>query len=197
MIDTSSDFGPAPLDAPAVYPGRWPGGPVEVTHDQVVPLRRPLDPLQKMGRTPVLAIGSNACPAQLQRKSLGDLVYLTPVTIRNHVIVYAGHLTRYGAVPATPMRWAGARSEVFIAWLTQGQQITMDQSENGNYQPVLIPTEAGPMAAYRAVTGILQDDAGHAIRLASVTTHGPNLPRAMTQAEVQDQVKGSQTLTLR
>lgn len=185
------------MDVPAVYPGRWPAGPVEVTATRVVPLPGPLDQLQRMGRTPLLAIGSNACPTQLQRKNLGELVYLTPVTIHNHVVVYAGHRTRYGAVPATLMRWAGARSEVFLTWLTEGQQIKMDLSENANYERVLIPTDAGPVAAYRAVTGILQDLTGRAIRLASVTASGSSLPRAMTQSEVHDQVKGSQTLTLR
>ena len=104
--------------------------------------------------------------------------------LRNHVVVYAGHTTRYGAVPATVLRWPGAHSCVFITWLTDTQQIQMDLSENTNYERVSLPTDEGVIPGYRALTGIFRGPGKKPVRLASVRTTGPALPPAMTQTEL-------------
>ncbi len=174
------DYGPAPLDVPEVYPGLWPRGAVTVVGVEVTPVPLPTD---TTGRSPVIALGSNANPAQLHRKRIGGVVLLTPTVLHNHLVVYAGHVTRYGAVPATVVRWPGARCEVFLSWLTPDQHRTMDDSEDGNYDRVMLPTDDGLRPGYRASTGTFRQ-AGQVVRLASVRARGPGLPPAMDQSQV-------------
>ena len=53
---------------------------------------------------PVLAAGSNASPEQLGRKLAGTSDFAIPLLhghVRGWSSVYSGHVTRYGAVPAT------------------------------------------------------------------------------------------------
>lgn len=175
-----SDYGPAPLDDPGVYPGTWPVGAVLVTGADVTPVPRRAD---TSGRTPVLAVGSNACPAQLHRKRLDGPVLLTPTVLRNHLVVHAGHVTSYGAVPATVVRWPGAACEVFLSWLTPAQHIQMDTSEDGNYDRVLLPTTEGMVPGYRARTGLFRH-LGRVVPLATVRSTGAGMPPAMTQLEI-------------
>ncbi len=178
-----ADYGPAPLDVPEVYPGLWPAGAVMVQGTKVTPVPLPAD---TTGLTPILAIGSNACPAQLHRKAMGS-VLLTPTVLRNHLVVYAAHVTSYGAVPATVLRWPGASSDVFISWLADDQHLRMDTSEGGNYDRVMLPTSAGLVPGYRAHTGLFCCE-GRPVRLAAVRAEGDGLPLALTQTEVLEKL---------
>lgn len=177
-----TDYEPAPIDQPMAYPGLWPTGPVMVAGDDVLPVG--VD-APTGDRVPILAVGSNACPAQIRRKALGGSVLLTPAVLRNHLVVYAGHQTTYGAVPATVIRWPGARCEVFLTWLTPLQHTAMDLTEGGNYHRVMLPTENGMVVGYRATTSLTRDTDGQPIRVAGIQAHGRGLPTALTQAQVQ------------
>ncbi|HUG83126.1 MAG TPA: hypothetical protein VMM13_01105 [Euzebya sp.] len=179
------DFGPAPLDEPNAYPGMWPTGAVMVDQDEVVPILSPLPALMsEQGRTAVMAYGANACPAQLARKELPGQVVLTPTVLRNHLVVYADHVTAYGAVPATVVRWPGASCSVFVLWLTPAQHLALDVTEGGRCDRVLLPTDHGLVVAYRARTGFTASAMRQPIRLAAVSCSGQGLPPAMSQAEL-------------
>ncbi len=55
----------APREEPLLYPGAWPAESGLLVGDRLLPLD---DHVTYEDRTPVLAIGSNACPAQLRHK---------------------------------------------------------------------------------------------------------------------------------
>ncbi|MEM7043105.1 MAG: hypothetical protein AAF543_09875 [Pseudomonadota bacterium] len=81
-------------------------------------------------RTPVIASGSNASPHRLAAK-FGDRedMPVTRATLRDFAVVFAGHFTAYGAIPATLCRHEGAVTEVWITWLTAAQLDVMHRSE--------------------------------------------------------------------
>jgi hypothetical protein len=86
------------------------------------------------GRTPVLAYGSNAAPAQLARKFDPTGTATIPVIqadIAGVDAVYSAHITRYGAVPATLARSASTTLHTFITWLSEDELSIMHESELG------------------------------------------------------------------
>lgn len=93
----------------------------------------PLRHLDGAGRLPVLAVGSNAAPEQLARKfAPGDGVGTIPVTIARlvgHDVVFAAHLTGYGACPATFVGCEQVVAHVHVTWLTRAQLERMDVTE--------------------------------------------------------------------
>ena len=148
--------------------------------DAVVPVPPSISTTDRIA---VLAIGSNANPAQIRRKGIAGEVLLLPTTLQNHLVVHAGHITTYGAVPATVVRWPQASCRVFVAWLTERQVADTTISEHGNYDLVDLPTDDGIIPGYRARSGELTDRTGWPIRLAAIEARGPGLPTEMTQAQ--------------
>ncbi|CAN5632421.1 hypothetical protein BH24ACT15_BH24ACT15_25170 [soil metagenome] len=130
-----------------------------------------------------MAVGSNACPAQLRRKELDEVV-LTPVSVHNHLVVYAGHTTSYGAVPSTITRWPGAACAVFLIWLSEQQHQALDVTEGGNYDRVLLPTDVGLMPGYRARSGLSVTPDGQPVPVDTVTISAEGLPQTMTQHQI-------------
>lgn len=91
------------------------------------------------GRTPMLAVGSNAAPSQLERKfsrpgfcAIDPEDFTVPV-LRANVpdvdVVYAARLASYGAVPATIITSPGATARVHVTWLTGAQLQRMNETE--------------------------------------------------------------------
>lgn len=177
------DYGPAPLDEPDAYPGTWPTGSVVVEGQSVTPFDASAAGLLA-GRTPIVAYGANACPAQLVRKALGGPVVLTPTTLRNHLVVYARQMSADGLLPGTVARWPGASTQVFLTWLTSHQQRLMDLSEGGAHHRVMLPTTDGLVAAYRSRTGFTLVGRRLPVRVAGIVSRGRSLPPAMTQSQV-------------
>jgi hypothetical protein len=141
-----TEFEPAPLDDWSSYPGRRTEYSFVFCGDHLRALDR-LDfdaELSVLGaapladRTPVLAYGSNACPAQLQRKyehaTCSPVIPMTRGWARNLAIGYSDHESRYGAVPATTIVSEGVYTEVFIGWLDAEQFVELDESEARNYE---------------------------------------------------------------
>lgn len=92
------------------------------------------------GRTPVLAYGSNAAPAQLARKfdSVGTAaIPVLQADIAGVDSIYSAHITRYGAVPATLARSPSTTLHTFITWLSEDELSIMHESELG--RPGLVP----------------------------------------------------------
>lgn len=92
--------------------------------------------VERDGRHPVLAAGSNQSPEQLNRK-YGDngIDAVIPVQrgrLHDFDVVYAGHLTAYGSVPATFQHSPRTVVDVFVLWLDDAQLARMHETE-GNY----------------------------------------------------------------
>ena len=84
-------------------------------------------------RVPVIAHGSNASPEQLARKFAdveGDVVIpVIKAWLDDHDVVYATHLTRYGAIPATLERSPGTSVELAVTFLSAPQLALMHDTE--------------------------------------------------------------------
>jgi hypothetical protein len=155
-------FGPPPLLEPTSYPGRRPGGSFLVTADRVHPLALQLgrrlglaridgeDPLSvvhldrflfKEGeatmdeRVGVLAIGSNAAPAQLAHKlaqaNISRVVPVTAVTVEGLGLAFGAIVGFYGVIPAAVRRVPGGRLATWMTWLDPEQCALLDRTEPG------------------------------------------------------------------
>jgi len=107
---------------------------------EVVPLDRLLGAVGAAtidGRSPVLAIGSNASPAQLLKKftlvGMSTVVPMTMVTTSGLGRAHSAHVSRAGYVPITPLRAREARSQFFVLWLDPAQVRALDLTEP-NYE---------------------------------------------------------------
>lgn len=175
---------------PYPYPGRsftWNEGRVEA-----------FDPRSTAGRTPVLAVGSNRAPDQLTRKYQGRGCGPIPVQharLRDFDIVYAAHLTRYGAVPAMLQHAPGTTVELAVTWLDAAQLEVMHATEGGyHYAAIeeidLVLDEGGRMDSihlYVGREGHLVHD-GRAVALAEVAAR-ERPHRAHNTAEVLEIVR--------
>jgi hypothetical protein len=93
------------------------------------------DPALTEGRTPVLAVGSNQSPQQLARKYGIGSHHVVPVErgrLKDFDIVYAAHISRYGAVPSMLQAAEGVSVTLFVNWLDDEQLDIMHATE-GNY----------------------------------------------------------------
>lgn len=153
-------------------------------------------PFSTAGRTPVLALGSNAAPAQLRRKFAGldGHIPVSRATLFDHVVVYSAHFTRYGALPATLYEHPGGVTFIAITWLDAAQLARMHETESVgvNYDYVeladcrlehdgSLPEMPGVLriGAYVSRLGMLRH-AGQPIRLVETASSGCPLP-ALTQ----------------
>ncbi|MCX4702930.1 hypothetical protein [Streptomyces sp. NBC_01373] len=127
-----------PRDHPLRYPGAWPRESALLDGNHLLPL----DHLVHADRTPVLAVGSNASPAQLRHK-MAEFGITSPIPmVRARVtgidIGVSAHVSRFGYVSASPFDAPGTVRELFVIWLDAQQLAVVDASEgvplpNGNY----------------------------------------------------------------
>lgn len=150
IIKSIDEFGPAPTYELLNYPGLSPSASFIFTNKQVELLRGTSlisaanEWLTKHGslslcqRYAILSSGSNSNPAQIKiklKKSQEDeaIPYLL-AKINGVVPVYSGHISTYGAIPATLEHIDTSTRELFVAFLTHEQLIQFIESEHGNYQ---------------------------------------------------------------
>ncbi|MEE9255918.1 MAG: hypothetical protein V3V56_01975 [bacterium] len=155
------------------------------------------------GSTPVLAIGSNASPEQLKRKSenrknpLTGEIPVVRAALRDFDVVYSAHIVSYGAVPATLRRSEGVAAEIFVTWLDPDQLRAMHRSEaeGVNYDfirlwDISVAPEAGEameeIYSYHSKWGCLEAG-GRCVSLIGVPAVGRKFA-AMEQEEVQERV---------
>ncbi|MBR8640161.1 hypothetical protein KEF29_14785 [Streptomyces tuirus] len=134
----------APREHPLLYPGAWPADSGLLDGDFFLPLDR----LVYADRTPVLAIGSNACPGQLRHKML-EFGILSPLPMVKARVtgVDAGvsaHVSRMGYVSASPVSAPDTVRELFVLWLDDEQLAVIDASEGapvpgGNFDRAWLP----------------------------------------------------------
>jgi hypothetical protein len=131
----------APRDHPLLYPGAWPADSGLLDGNRLLPLAR----LLHEDRTPVLAIGSNASPAQLRHK-MTEFGITSPIPmVRTRVtgidVGVSAHVSLLGYVSASPIEAPAAVRELFVTWLDAEQLAVIDASEgvplpDGNYRRV-------------------------------------------------------------
>ncbi|WP_171166304.1 hypothetical protein [Streptomyces sp. I05A-00742] len=110
--------------------------------------------LTALGRTvtgrrhPVLAVGSNASPAQVGHKLAGcglpAAVPMVPVTVCGIGVGCSAHIGRAGYVAAAPYADPDAERRLVVSWLDPAQLAAVDASEL-HYRRVLLPGAAFPM----------------------------------------------------
>ncbi|WP_062646209.1 hypothetical protein [Streptomyces maremycinicus] len=128
----------APRDHPLSYPGAWPAGSGLLLGDELLPLDRLTHP----GRTPVVAVGSNASPAQLRHKmdefGVTSAVPMVKARVTGLDIGVSAHVSRLGYVSASPVAAPAVTRELFVIWLDPEQLALIDATEP-NYDRVLLP----------------------------------------------------------
>lgn len=115
------------------YPYAVPAHPfAQLGHRTLSPDEVEIDPGR---RTPLLAYGSNGSPEVLARKlSLSaDPVLVEPAWLHDFDVVYSGHISPYGAVPATLQRSPGTVVRVAILHLTP-EQLRLVSATEPNYE---------------------------------------------------------------
>ncbi|MGW2525316.1 hypothetical protein ACWC09_52030 [Streptomyces sp. NPDC001617] len=134
----------APRDRPLLYPGVWPAESGLLDGDRL----QPLDRLVHEDRTPVLAVGSNACPGQLRHKMTESGITSPIPMVRTRVtgidVGVSAHVSRLGYVSASPFEAPEAVRELFLTWLDAEQLAVIDASEGvplpyGNYRRAWLP----------------------------------------------------------
>ncbi|MYS75663.1 hypothetical protein GTY88_35370, partial [Streptomyces sp. SID5926] len=168
-----------PREEPLLYPGAWPRESGLLDGDRLLPLDRPVYD-EEDGRVPVLAIGSNASPAQLRHK-MAEFGIDSPIPmVRSRVtgldIGVSAHVSRMGYVSASPVGAPGTVRELFVLWLDTEQLAVIDASEGvpmagGNFDRVWLPAPdvrvepgdgsvLGGAYAYVNRHGVLHDGTG-------------------------------------
>ncbi|MDX3573927.1 hypothetical protein PV648_32405 [Streptomyces sp. ID05-47C] len=128
----------APRDHPLMYPGVWPAESGLLDGDRLLPLDRLTFP----DRTPLLAVGSNACPGQLRHK-MAEFGLTSPVPmVRTRVtgidVGVSAHVSILGYVSASPVHAPGVTRELFVIWLDAEQLAVVDATEP-NFDRVRLP----------------------------------------------------------
>ena len=136
-------------------------------------------------RTPVIAHGSNASPAQLARKFAGvDDDVIIPVLrggLVDYDVVYAAHFTAYGSIPATLEASSGTTAEIAVIYLSDAQLALMHGTEGlganyvyGRLGGILLDVDGlDPLAeafVYLTLRGAAMLS-GDPVALSSVTAH--------------------------
>jgi hypothetical protein len=129
----------APREDPLSYPGAWPTESGLLVGDRLLPLD---DHPPYANRTPVLAIGSNACPGQLRHKmaefGITSPVPMLKVRVSGVDIGVSAHVSRVGYVSASPVHAPGVVRELFVTWFDARQLAVVDASE-GAYDRTWLP----------------------------------------------------------
>ncbi|MFG2352533.1 hypothetical protein [Streptomyces sp. NPDC048521] len=134
----------APRDHPLTYPGAWPADSGLLHGDRMLPLER----LVYADRAPVLAVGSNASPAQLRHKmaefGIDGAIPMVRTRVTGVDVGVSAHVSRMGYVSASPVKSPGALRELFVIWLDRRQLEVIDASEgvplpDGNFRRVWLP----------------------------------------------------------
>jgi hypothetical protein len=163
------------LEASAAGVGEWAAADGRTLDEVLTAAAAPV----MAARIPVLAVGSNASPAQLLRKfaraGARAAVPVTAVTARGLAVGVSAHVSVPGYVPATPVPDPGAVSRLFVTWLDAAGLAVMDETEP-NYDRAAVDPSCeveltpgrliAPCLLYVSKHGYLADATGGPRRLA-------------------------------
>jgi hypothetical protein len=156
------------------------------------------EPLDLVGRRPLLSYGANAAPAVLARKLRELPVEPLPVLraeLAGFDVVYSAHISPYGAVPSTLQRSPGTIVPVYVAYPTAAQEEVLTATEL-NYQleqlhGLEVRTEEGEelslLDAFVSRHGCLSLDGGE-VALATIEAAERRFP-AIGEVEVLERVR--------
>jgi len=143
---TALGLAEAPRDHPLAYPGVWPEESGLLDGDRLLPLE---PPFSFPGRTPVLAVGSNACPGQLRHKmvefGIDGTIPMVRASVTGIAVGVSAHVSLMGYVSASAFRAPGTVGELFLTWLDAAQLAVVDASEGvtaptGAYDRAWLPS---------------------------------------------------------
>ena len=101
-------------------------------------LRRGAAPMQE--RIAVLAYGANAAPTRLRKKfsaqAPGTIFPVFKARLHDFDVVYAGHISSYGAIPATLAPCRGTVVEIAVTYLDRHQLTRMHETELSSHSYV-------------------------------------------------------------
>lgn len=166
----------APLDDPLSYPGPRAAWPFRLVGDEVSRLADDDPRLTRGDRHAVLAIGSNACPAQIVRKfrdrpGHGEVVGL-PVAVTGLQIRPSAHLGRSGYWPFAPVSLDETACTAVLCLFDDDQLAVLDATEPNYDRTRLDPHRhrlahsqrlsgpsmpAGPIEVYTSRHGVVDD----------------------------------------
>ncbi|MEV6510316.1 hypothetical protein AB0M61_29925 [Streptomyces sp. NPDC051642] len=173
----------APREDPLAYPGAWPAESGLLLGDRLLPLDD--DHSTYEDRTPVLAIGSNACPGQLRHKmaefGITSPVPMVKVRVTGIGIGVSAHVSRVGYVSASPVNSPGVVRELFVTWLDARQLTVVDASERA-YDRAWLPgsgsgSVSGPKFRFELGSGELLRGSYVYVNRHGVLHAGTGVPR--------------------
>ncbi|NHA68189.1 hypothetical protein [Phycicoccus flavus] len=101
------------------------------------------------GRTPLLAVGSNAAASvvrhKLTRAGVSPVVPLLTGVVRNLAIGHTAYVSRGGYVPAAPVHRSRARTPVVLQLVDDEQLAAIDATEGGGYERVELRASRYPL----------------------------------------------------
>ncbi|GHD32410.1 hypothetical protein [Streptomyces galbus] len=168
-----------PREVPLAYPGTWPRESGLLAGDRMLPLDRLVHP----ERTPVLCVGSNACPGQLRHKMATFGITAPVPMVRCRVtglgVGVSAHISRMGYVSAAPVHCPSAVRELVVIWLDARQLAVIDASEgatlpDGNFVRVRLPV---PDVRIELADGTVLPEAFAYANRRGVLRDGDGLPR--------------------
>lgn len=190
----------APILNPISYPGLWLPHSAVISDDRLefVELHH-LEEL-RVGKIPILAIGSNAAPAQLRHKLLGrSFSMLNLLAEAPFSVGYASFKSPYGAIPATPV-FDGGGAVIRCQFVTEDELEALDATEFPHYVRSTVKAKVeylGELEAqvYSAAYEPLRDDRGNPVKLKPIhadglsqsevlEAHGDKLPTATSGQRV-------------
>ncbi|WP_405995030.1 hypothetical protein [Streptomyces sp. NBC_00986] len=164
----------APREDPLAYPGAWPTESGLLVGDRLLPLD---EDTAYADRTPVLAIGSNACPGQLRHKmaefGITSPVPMLKVRVTGVDVGVSAHVSRVGYVSASPVKAPGVVRELFVTWFDARQLAVVDASE-GAYDRAWL---AGPGFRLEPDSGMSLPGAYVYVNRHGVLHDGTGVPR--------------------
>ncbi len=206
LVNTSDFLAPlSELDRALLYPYEAPEGSYLLAKGRLFQLKQrdleegnlvQAEPLL-VGRTPVLAVGSNRAPYQLLRKFGSEaIVPVTSARLHDCDVVHTALVSYYGAIPCTAFPSSGTITELKVVWLDEQQLLHMHKTEGigvaydyvemqGVEHQLVVPT--GPVFGYAARAGVLAWEDMKPAGLAAISAQARQF-KTVSQGEVVQRV---------
>jgi len=206
LVNISDFLAPlSELDRALLYPYEAPEGSYLLAKGRLFQLKQrdleegnlvQAEPLL-VGRTPVLAVGSNRAPYQLLRKFGSEaIVPVTSARLHDCDVVHTALVSYYGAIPCTAFPSSGTITELKVVWLDEQQLLHMHKTEGigvaydyvemqGVEHQLVVPT--GPVFGYAARAGVLAWEDMKPAGLSAISSHARQF-KTVSQGEVAQRV---------
>lgn len=165
---------PAPGAAVSMWTLRADGGPLSRQDDDLDAVLRAAGVAPIALRSPVVAVGSNAAPAQLAFKyrECADraVIPVTCAAVSNLTTAHSAHISKPGYIPIIPTLARTGHARLHVLWLDADQVRRMDATEPNYVRVSVVPSaavaaiesgiELPSFALYRGRWGALRPEPG-------------------------------------